>query len=318
MTEITGVHPYADKFPMLTDELLDELADSIATVGLISPIVIDPAGLILDGRNRLEACNRAQVEATTKVYEGSDIAEFVIGCNVTRRNMSTGARAMATALIYLADGRRIEKDGGGFQWRPGTVEIHTSVNLRSWQQRINECGIVLDYKPELADQVVNGSVALKDAFTQAEAIRTSAEREKIMAREKAKREKQEAAAEAERNATIITDLTQAGAQKYLDLINAETMTPKAAWAAYREDTRKEREREEQERKARSQLFGRIADALLTLGSWGEYDDPTSVMAEYNPDELNPPMLARYFNLPNIEAAHRMTTALIDWSKKNVR
>lgn len=281
-------------------------------------MIVDRDGLIIDGRNRLEACNRAEVEADVEVYEGSDIAEFVIAANVTRRNMSTGARAMVTALIYLADGRRIEKDGGGFQWRPGTVEIHTSVNLRSWQQRINECGIVLDYKPDLAPQVVHGIVALKDAFTQAEAIRTSAERNKIMAREKAKREKGEAAAEAQRNAEIIADLTQAEATKYLDLITAETMTPKSAWAAFREDTRKERERAEHERKARSHMFGRIADAIGTLGSWGEYENPTAVMADYNPDELNPPMLSHSFDLKSLEAAHRMTTALIEWSKSNAR
>jgi hypothetical protein len=304
---------------MLTDELLDELADSIATVGLISPIVIDPAGLILDGRNRLEACNRAQVEVTTTVYDGPDIAEFVIGCNVTRRNMSTGARAMATALVLQADGRRIQNKSG-YQWRDGTLRLGNLPNGKdsTWSDYLKKCGIVLDFKPDLAPLVVAGTVTLNDAFTQAEAIRTSAEREKIMAREKAKREKQEAAAEAERNATIIADLTQAGAQNYLDLITAETMTPKAAWAAYREDTRKDREREEQERKARTQMFGRIADALLTLGSWGEYDDPTAVMGDYNPEELNPPMLARYFDLTNINAAHRMTTALIEWSNKNAR
>ncbi len=78
MSEIVGVHPYADKFPMLTDVELDELAESIASIGLINPIVVDPAGLILDGRNRLEACKRAGVEAATAVYEGSDVAEFVI------------------------------------------------------------------------------------------------------------------------------------------------------------------------------------------------------------------------------------------------
>jgi hypothetical protein len=309
---IVGTHPYADKFPMLSDADLDELAESIAAIGLINPIVIDPAGLILDGRNRLEACNRAEVEAITTVYEGSDVAEFVIGCNVTRRNMSTGARAMATALVLEADGRRKDGKWDGAKGRP---IIRDGLVTNSFAARLKECGVVLDFKPDLAPAVVAGSVTLNDAFTQAEKIRTSDEREKIMKREKAKREKAEAAAEAQRNAEIIADLTQAGATKYLDLIDSKAMTPKAAWAAYREDTRKDREREEQEQKARSQMFGRIADALLTLGSWGEYDDPTAVMAQYNPGELNPPMLSRYFDLANLQAAHRMTAALIDWSKK---
>lgn len=193
--EIFGVHPYADKFPMLSESELDELAESIAAVGLLHPVVVDPGGLILDGRNRLEACNRAQVEASVETYKGSDVAEYVIACNVTRRNMSTGQRAMATAMVLEADGRR---DNG--RWKRGTVDITESGNSESsqWRQRLTEAGIVLDFKPDLAESVVSGAVSLHDAFTQADAIRTSAERNKILKREKAKREKTEAAAEAQR------------------------------------------------------------------------------------------------------------------------
>ena len=176
--ELVGIHPYAEKFPMLSDGELDELAESIASIGLINPIVVDSAGLILDGRNRMEACNRAGVEVQTKVYEGSDIAEFVIGCNVTRRNMSTGARAMATALVLEADGRR--KDG---RWRRGSV-VNPDIGIndgKTWQNLLNQAGVILDFKPDLAADVVAGAVTLNDAFTQAEQIRTSAERKKIMA-----------------------------------------------------------------------------------------------------------------------------------------
>ena len=260
---VVGIHPYAEKFPMLSDGELDELAESIASIGLINPIVVDPAGLILDGRNRMEACKRAGVEVQTRVYEGSDIAEFVIGCNVTRRNMSTGARAMATALVLEADGRR--KDG---RWMRGSVQVGNgqesiSETDSAWVKAMKCAGIVLDFKPDLAADVVSGAVTLNDAFTQAEQIRTSAEREKIMAREKAKREKAEAAAEAEYNAQIIADLTQAGAVIYLDMIDTGTMTPKAAWAAHREDTRKEREAAD---RAREVLRDRYTSMVLNAQS----------------------------------------------------
>ena len=36
-----------------------------------------PDGLILDGRNRSAACERAGVSPTTIVYEGDDLAEYV-------------------------------------------------------------------------------------------------------------------------------------------------------------------------------------------------------------------------------------------------
>ena len=310
MTDIAGVHPYADKFPMLTDVELDELAESIASIGLINPIVVDPAGLILDGRNRLEACKRAGVEAATAVYEGSDVAEFVIGCNVTRRNMSTGARAMATALVLEAAGRR---ENG--RWAYGHImgEKNESVLSKSFAVRLKECGVVLDYKPDLATAVIAGDIALNDAFTQAEAIRTSAERDKIMAREKAKREKAEAAAEAQRNAEIIADLTQSGAQNYLDLIDGG-MTPKAAWAAYREDTRKEREAAERAREVLRDRYTSMAQACLTAASWGEHDDFPSLMADFQPELLNPPQLERYLSLESLLAVQRFAEQLIAWRK----
>ena len=44
MSEITGIHPYADKFPMLSDDELDQLAESIREVGLLHPVVVDDAG----------------------------------------------------------------------------------------------------------------------------------------------------------------------------------------------------------------------------------------------------------------------------------
>lgn len=61
---VKGNHPYADEFPMASAEELDELAASIATVGLIHPVVLTPQGLVLDGRNRLAACEKAGVEPT--------------------------------------------------------------------------------------------------------------------------------------------------------------------------------------------------------------------------------------------------------------
>ncbi|QRY43127.1 ParB N-terminal domain-containing protein [Mycolicibacterium boenickei] len=308
-TEITGVHPYAEKFPMLSDAELDELAESIRAVGLLHPIVVDAAGLVLDGRNRLEACGRAQVEARTELYDGTDIAEYVIASNVTRRNMSTGARAMSTALVLEADGRR---ENG--RWRRGSVDVGNTESRNTWQDALRQCGIVLDFKPDLALEVVSGALTLNDAFTQADAIRTSAERDKIMAREKAKREKQEAAAEAERNAKIVADLTQAEATVYLDMIESETVTPQAAWAAYREETRKERESAERDRQILRDRYTSMAQAILSASSWGEYDNLPELMSDYQPELLNPPQLERYFDIENLEAAANFVAQLIAWRK----
>lgn len=125
MTEITGVHPFTEKYPMLGESELAELSESIEANGLRSPIVVTPDGLVLDGRNRRAACERAEVEPDIEVYDGDDLAEYVIDCNSARRHMSTGARAMSTALVLSEDGKR-EDDG---RWSYG--QLHGSVQSES-------------------------------------------------------------------------------------------------------------------------------------------------------------------------------------------
>lgn len=236
MSEINGVHPYADKFPMLPQAELEELAQSIRDSGLRQPIVVTVDGLILDGRNRFQACRMAGVEPESVVYEGADLAEYVLDANITRRNMTTGQRAMATALVLEADGRRTNG-----RWH-GVRENLNNLNS-SMQTQISWAGTVLDYAPALAGRVLDGTLALDAAYKEANEIKQSEERDKIMAREQAKRKREEEAAEAEHNARIIADLTQAGS-KYVALIEDGTMTPRAAWSAHREDTRKQREHQE--------------------------------------------------------------------------
>lgn len=252
-------HPYADAFPMLTDADLDELAESIRANGLRQPVVLTPDGRILDGRNRAAACARLGVEPATVTYEGDDLAEFVIDCNVARRNMSTGARAMSTALVLAADGRR---DNG--RWKRGSVDLGIGDSANSaWQARLKECGVVLDYAPDLASSVVDGSMALSAAFDKADAVRQSAEHDVIKERERKRREKEEAAAEAERHAQIVADLTQAGSA-YVALIESGAMTPTAAWAAHLDDTRKVRQAEQEVDRGIRDTNARVAECVRSL------------------------------------------------------
>ena len=67
------------------------------------------------------------------------------------RNVSTGARAMATALVLQADGRR---ENG--RWAYGaTRQLLDSQQLSNstWRGLLNQCGIVLDHAPHLATDV---------------------------------------------------------------------------------------------------------------------------------------------------------------------
>ena len=73
MNTITKIkpHPVAALLPMLSDDELAELADDIKQYGLIHPIVVQD-GLLVDGRDRLRACEIAGVEPTFMTLAEAD------------------------------------------------------------------------------------------------------------------------------------------------------------------------------------------------------------------------------------------------------
>jgi ParB-like chromosome segregation protein Spo0J len=91
--KFTGeIHPVADLFPLIEGDEFDQLVDSVATAGLMHPLVLDPAGVLLDGRNRLRACEKAGVAPRFVVYEGDDITDYVVRVNIQRRHLTPGQR----------------------------------------------------------------------------------------------------------------------------------------------------------------------------------------------------------------------------------
>jgi hypothetical protein len=89
-------HPVAELFPMLGKIELDELVESIKSEGLLHPCVRQ-GDLLLDGRNRLEACKIAGVEPKFVDYEGESPVGFIIAANLKRRNLDKGQK-IALAL----------------------------------------------------------------------------------------------------------------------------------------------------------------------------------------------------------------------------
>jgi ParB-like chromosome segregation protein Spo0J len=68
-------HPYADIFPLLEGEPFDNLVADIKANGLLQPITICE-NQILDGRNRLHACEAAEIEPRFVEYNGDDPLSF--------------------------------------------------------------------------------------------------------------------------------------------------------------------------------------------------------------------------------------------------
>lgn len=91
-------HALAGIFPLLGPEELQALAHDIAANGQKYPI-ISFKGEVLDGRNRLLACEQVKVQPWIESYEGDEPLGEIISLNLKRRHLNESQRAMAAARL---------------------------------------------------------------------------------------------------------------------------------------------------------------------------------------------------------------------------
>lgn len=108
------IHPFANLFPMQSNEEIQTLADDIAKHGLRQPIVIDRDEQILDGRNRWAACKIAQVTPIYEPFVGTEaeLLAYVVSVNIHRRHLSPSQLAMVADKvrgIYDEEGKENQK-----------------------------------------------------------------------------------------------------------------------------------------------------------------------------------------------------------------
>src|SRR5262249_12462109 len=91
------LHPAAAVFPRLAGDDLQRLIDDIKRNRLRRPIVLHPDdNSVLDGVNRLLACEMARIEPTFMHWQGKrgQEVDFVISKNLARRHLSESQRAV--------------------------------------------------------------------------------------------------------------------------------------------------------------------------------------------------------------------------------
>jgi hypothetical protein len=163
MTEIDifGIepHPAAEVFPMLPDEELDELAADIRDNGLIMPLLVgrvDGQTVLVDGRNRREACRRAGITPNyTLLTDGEDLPARILSENVYRRHMTKSQRAIVVARIYPEPQKLRRKDSSPFE----TKELNSG--------KLSQARTVQRYAPDLASSVIAGTLSLENAYEEA-------------------------------------------------------------------------------------------------------------------------------------------------------
>ncbi|MGA5879517.1 ParB/RepB/Spo0J family partition protein [Streptomyces cellulosae] len=147
---IIQIHPTADMFPMLNTDELHDLAESIKTEGQHEGIVLTADGVLLDGRNRLAACEIAGVEPRFATYTGSDPKGLILAHNLRRRHISKGQQAMIVAMARSFSEHSLRHH----------AKLH-SISLT----RLSNAATVLKHHPHLAEQVRVGSLSLDAAYS---------------------------------------------------------------------------------------------------------------------------------------------------------
>lgn len=103
-------HELANIFPMMTDDEMASLVESVKQ-GYDSKFpIITFEGKILDGRNRYVACTFAGVEPVYSEWEGGDPVSFVVRANLERRHLSSSQKAMIALEVESALAERGKKN----------------------------------------------------------------------------------------------------------------------------------------------------------------------------------------------------------------
>ena len=170
-TNIKSVHPFADAFPMMTDEEMTRLVDDIKQHGQIEPCIVNSHGVLLDGRNRRAACEQLGIEPEVRYVNPESETAFILSSNVARRHLSAsqlGVIALASLPHFEAEARA-RQGARSDLCAPG----HTSPKARATDEAARAAGIsgrtvaranrVAEQAPELLEEVKVGNLTLKAA-----------------------------------------------------------------------------------------------------------------------------------------------------------
>ena len=99
MKKSRKVHPAAAIFPMISGEAFNRLKEDIEENGQHEPVVLWK-GMLLDGRNRLRACDELGIEPSEcELDDDVDPVAYVVSANLHRRHLTPSQAAMCAAKL---------------------------------------------------------------------------------------------------------------------------------------------------------------------------------------------------------------------------
>lgn len=195
---MAGVHPAAEIFPLPTDEELEAICKSFREQGQNLPIIVDAQSrLLIDGRSRLLAAHRTQMEPKVEYRMIKDPWGLSLAMNLDRRHLTNEQKKVLYIKVREARGVRLHgsnqyvtkvhtPNGGSNKASDQSFEAEAlGVGLRT-VQRWESDAKVLDAAPDMKQAVIDGDKSVRDAVTEAllrdkdsEIARLRAERDTI-------------------------------------------------------------------------------------------------------------------------------------------
>lgn len=266
MTTTIKIHPAAECVRLMDPDELASLAASIETNGQRDPIIMGRVNgakteLLVDGRNRLKACEIAGVEPRfeTIEFEDDEAIKAFIADKSEHRNISRAQKAMRLALLWP------EPEKGGKGKRSKILE-GLDGNRKGWQDRLSQCRSVWRFSRELALAVRDGTAKLDEAL-----VKVKAAREALNSQE-----------------SKITKLRDE-APDLADLVDEDRMALNEAAAAL--EARK-REEEEKEKNRRETTLRIAEDAYRNLIPWGNDEFVADIRALMADPEFRSALIKR--------------------------
>jgi hypothetical protein len=172
-------HPAAAAFPLMPDAELAALAEDIKANGLAQPIVVF-RGQVLDGRNRLAACERVGVAPRFIEWDGDGSpTAWVVSANLRRRHLTESQRAMVGAALvplFADEAKERQRAAGGIHSEAVRANLPEAGRARekaaaavSVSPRLVESAVKVtrEATPEVVEAVKRGEVAVSAAAKQA-------------------------------------------------------------------------------------------------------------------------------------------------------
>ena len=176
-------HEIANIFPLISEQELENLSKDIKQNGLLNKIILFE-GKILDGRNRLKACEIAKITPEFDIYKGDAPLNFVISLNLHRRHLNESQRGMIAAKLANMD---VGGDGSNQYTKSNPANLPLSTISQSEaakllnisERTLRDAKVIINTSPEEVPNVESGKKTIHEVKNEKKIKKRKDEIEKI-------------------------------------------------------------------------------------------------------------------------------------------